>query len=271
MAALLGEGGGTVRGLGDVPGLVSNRSEMGGGQHDDVSSYTGSSYTGTTIEEEEEEEECPGRAALGHGIAPQQGLVTPGGAGESPKLRSPSKKGWLGGFFSTRREDTRRAEQGTEQGEGTARAIEATPQATTKQKKHRRHHKRRYRPSTTAAQANAAMLSSKSTPEGAALNKPSFMMPLFSKIKQRAAEEAAQAASGNPKLDKWRTRWDEKWVEGGRVMLSDRRPPPSHFEANARSSMRSTLGSMSESHMSAPPRDTWGMVRERISDITQMV
>ena len=109
-------------------------------------SYTGSSYTGTTIEEEEEEEECPGRAALGHGIAPQQGLVTPGGAGESPKLRSPSKKGWLGGFFSTRREDTRRAEQGTEQGEGTARAIEATPQATTKQKKHRRHHKRRHRP-----------------------------------------------------------------------------------------------------------------------------
>jgi len=271
MAAGEGGGGGTMRGLGDVPGLVSQR---GGEENDDRSSYTGSSYTGTTIEEEEEEEEeeGPGRAGHGHGVAPLSSASSP---------KSPSKKGWLGGFFSSRK-TTRAQEEGerTSRGEGTARGIEATTQAGgslgaagEKKKKHHRRHRRRRRsagkaPDNTPANGEA---SAKSAPEGGGLYTPSFMMPLFSKIRQRAAEEAARAAGSDPRLDKWRTRWDEKWVEGG-AMPSDRHASAHHlFEGNARSMMRSsTLSSMSASQVSAP-KDTWGMVRDRIGEISQMV
>ena len=279
-----------VTGLDGAPGLVASR-DGHGAEEDDGSSYTGSSYTGTTVDSGDE----------AGGAAPSPAAPPAGALGW---LASPHRKKWLGGLFS-RRDSSATATGGTtDRGGSTDRSgpsrsdsVEATgtdePESRPRKRHHRRHHRRRRR----AKPQSAGNTTASDAGGGIDASQPAFMMPLFSKLQQRAAEELALAAeSGDPKVDKWRKRWDEKWVTGGGsspspAAVAPRREPAAaarggnRFSSAARASLRSVANdpirdslrdsmltsSMSTSHASlAPAQSHWGVVRERVGEITAM-
>jgi len=218
-------------------------------------------------------------------------------------LLSPLKRRWLnhgfGGLFSAKREPAQ--EPQSEEGAGGTDHVptnSGAEDANGAKKRRRRRRRRKHRTADGAAVDSLEAVPKAADVGGvgsAFLGTPSFMLPLMSKIKLRAAEEAAAraAADDDPKLDKWRSRWDDKWGEGsGEGRSIDRANAPhaasrsithvpraSRLDAGVRSSVRAPShdplrSSMSENRPSMLPpssSSSWGLVRARVNDITQMV
>jgi len=262
-----------------------------GAEDDGGSSYTGSSYTGTTIESGDE---------AGAGDYAPSAAATPSGA--LGWLASPHRKRWLGGLFSRRESSATATGGATDRGGTTDRSgpaqsdsAEATGADEGGSRPIKRHHRRHHRRRRHAKAESAGNTTASDAGGGIDASQPSFMLPLFSKLQQRAAEELALAAeSGDPKVDKWRKRWDEKWVSGGGSpppAAAARREPAaaarggSRFSSAARASLRAVANnplrdslrdsmlssSMSTSHASLPlAQSHWGVVRERVGEIAAM-
>lgn len=128
--------------------------------------------------------------------------------------------------------------------------------------RHRRHFRRHHRP--------------RGSPDGGGFggffdiaNTPSFMLPLFSKLTQEAHAARHGGAMEGQHVERWRKRWDAKYVPGGMGgelarVLSPRGgrtspPPPSSPRRAAPPPLRLE-----------PPPSSWGVVRERLPDIRGM-
>jgi hypothetical protein len=301
---------------------------------DDGSSYTGSSYSGTTIDDSDEDEPAPkGRPAArataakvfpakpNHqlfpfsgppagkpspfsgkiGLAPpKKGSKVPasktakgsdaissvrgGGSvasavtdrgpsragGTGLEISTPRKNGWMQGLFP---HTGGGAEGGGAEGAG------ADGQ---KKKKHRRH--KRKKGGKGDAKNGVLVVATQLD-----LGMPSYMLPVFTKLQQRAAEQAMFGAPPNF----YRNRWEEKFVPGGfGGELGYINSPPtsarvdraasdlSEFTtksgtewaslgASSAAPLRDTMrSSLTESHVSLPPSN-WGVVRDRLGDINQ--
>ena len=303
----------------------------GGPQDDDASSYTGSSYTGSTIDSEDEQPmkttnknlNIANVRAVGIGMRPSKslspfegkiGLAPPqkksskagqpaaaassaprgnkaagtagrsmpanaGDAGSRGRVEgATSKSGWLGGLLSPKGN-----------GGGDVDGTEG------QKKKHRRRHKRHKRPKDGAT-SGVLVLASQFT-----ASTPSYMLPVFAKLQQRAAEEAMIMMPGGHTIAA-RNRWEEKFVPGGfggeyarltspKTSARVERNPPSDLSeftiksgaewaqlGASSSSLRTTqdplresmLSSFTESHMGQQHDSRWGVVRDRLGDISQM-
>ena len=194
-----------IGGIPGMPGDLSARSDE---------SYTGTSFSGTTIDEETYQAEQRAR-------------------GDSPPKKAKGGGSWFGwGKASAPPDD-----------EGS--------------KRHRRHFRRHRRPKQASGDER----------EGGfggffdIANTPSFMLPLFSKLVQEAS--ASKGGPDTREVEAYRKRWDAKYVRGG---MGGEINHMSSFREEPRPPVVSARRAPAVSER-APPKDNWGVVRERLPEI----
>lgn len=258
-------------------------------------SFTGSSYSGTTIDTESDEAIDEGQLSRIQGEGTPSATATDavhdGGSREAGAnaagdvVASQSKKGgWFGGFSSLFVSTKADAGNG---------AHEDKP------KRHRRkHHRRRRKKQQVPAGSGDAANSSGVTPmeasgiAGGPGSIPSFMLPLYSKLQQQQ-RESLQAGGEAQRFARWRFKWDGKFVAGGLggemndLVLSPAstprstpqappaavaRTPPSYAAVPplSRTATHSTMTGSMYSTQANSADSRWDVVRGRLHEITEL-
>jgi len=231
-----------------------------GGDGDDTSSYTSSSC-GDSEGESDVDERSKGDA---RGGAAGSFSATGGAQGKV------SGRGWFGGlwFSSARRGDTAAGDGPTGDTSGAGGAGRG--------EKARRHRRRR---TQERVGANGQAGGGGGTVDEPRHATPTFMLPLLSKMRQRAVEEQAafEADGGDPQLERWRIKWDDKYAGGGgsaaAAALRSHRPVSCRAASSQGTASLRPLLSASHASSRGPPQSSsssWELVRARVGDITLM-